>query len=330
MNILDYIKGKRKGQAANRLEREAMQDPFLHDALEGFDQIEGDHAADIEMLRKKLATKQNRERPPVLRFFKKRWTVAASYAILLIGIGFLIALLYNNFPQEKNLAMRDAISEESSAPVPDSEKDAPLSEEHHKIEEVELLKDDLHSKDVKGQTVDFIDVIAEESLLEDFDIVEVEMATTDLPVNYSADLSKIDSYVPDTFVSAQKISKPIEIEKAEFINRETAVVRGNRSDDQEIIIDGVRVKEQKRKGRKQHPDDLSFSQDIIQNFDRSVCPDMNGTIIVEFYIDGKGNALNIEFTGQPCEEFRQEITRQLNLKKDWNEKGRFARLQFHF
>ena len=33
MKLIDYITGNRKGREARRIEREAMDDPFLHDAL---------------------------------------------------------------------------------------------------------------------------------------------------------------------------------------------------------------------------------------------------------------------------------------------------------
>ena len=42
MKLIDYITGNRKGREARRIEREAMDDPFLHDALEGYDAVPGD------------------------------------------------------------------------------------------------------------------------------------------------------------------------------------------------------------------------------------------------------------------------------------------------
>ena len=41
MGLLSYIKGNRKGREAHNLEREAMQDPFLADALDGYSDMEG-------------------------------------------------------------------------------------------------------------------------------------------------------------------------------------------------------------------------------------------------------------------------------------------------
>lgn len=54
MNLLAYIQGKRKGKEAHRIEREAMQDPFLADALEGYDEVKADHAERITRLRRRL------------------------------------------------------------------------------------------------------------------------------------------------------------------------------------------------------------------------------------------------------------------------------------
>ena len=34
-DIKEYLHGNRKGKAANRMEREALSDPFLYEALEG-------------------------------------------------------------------------------------------------------------------------------------------------------------------------------------------------------------------------------------------------------------------------------------------------------
>ena len=40
-DIKDYLRGNRKGESANRLEREALSDPFLYEALEGLTSTPG-------------------------------------------------------------------------------------------------------------------------------------------------------------------------------------------------------------------------------------------------------------------------------------------------
>ncbi len=48
MKLLDYIRGLRKGKEAHRLEKESMKDPFLADAMDGYNQVEGNHEQRIE------------------------------------------------------------------------------------------------------------------------------------------------------------------------------------------------------------------------------------------------------------------------------------------
>ncbi|MDR0334164.1 MAG: carboxypeptidase-like regulatory domain-containing protein [Dysgonamonadaceae bacterium] len=97
MNLKDYIQGKRSGKEANRLERQAQENPFLHDAIDGFDSIAGNHLSAIENLEKEL---NNRLQKPRKKTVALKWriiAVAASFA-LLIGIGSLL-LFQPNFEE---------------------------------------------------------------------------------------------------------------------------------------------------------------------------------------------------------------------------------------
>lgn len=57
MKLLDYIKGNRRGKEAHDLEKSAMNDPFLADAIEGYDSVNGDHIRNIENLHNKISKK---------------------------------------------------------------------------------------------------------------------------------------------------------------------------------------------------------------------------------------------------------------------------------
>ncbi len=84
MNLKDYIRGERHGKEANRLEREAMEDPFLQGAIDGYDSVEGDHYSVIQKLERKLAQ-------PRKRVSRRIWiAAAAALLLLLIGIPFLL------------------------------------------------------------------------------------------------------------------------------------------------------------------------------------------------------------------------------------------------
>jgi hypothetical protein len=85
MKLIDYIQGKRRGQEANKLEREAMNDPFLQDAIDGFDAVQDDHIQAIRDLENKIIDKTTK-RKPLISY--RTWAIgAAASVILILGIG---------------------------------------------------------------------------------------------------------------------------------------------------------------------------------------------------------------------------------------------------
>lgn len=79
-NLLQYIQGSRKGKEAHRLEKEAMKDPFLSDALDGYQTVEGNHVESIEAMRRRISRRTRSQRDLIAK-----WSIAAS---LLICLGF--------------------------------------------------------------------------------------------------------------------------------------------------------------------------------------------------------------------------------------------------
>lgn len=106
MNFKDYIRGQRHGKEANRLEREAMNDPFLQDAIDGYDSVGGNPMSAIEKLEKQLA-------PPPKRIDKRVWMwAAAAVLVLLIGIPFL---LRQPDIKDVQVASSEAVKQEETA-----------------------------------------------------------------------------------------------------------------------------------------------------------------------------------------------------------------------
>jgi hypothetical protein len=94
MNLERYIKGIRKGRDINYLEREAMLDPFLADALEGYDQVKGEHLLRINEMKKQIL-QQTRPKTNLLLY----WSTAAII-LGIMGIG--IYLLRDKLPFSTN------------------------------------------------------------------------------------------------------------------------------------------------------------------------------------------------------------------------------------
>jgi len=87
MKLIQYIQGKRRGKEANKLEREAMNDPFLQDAIDGFDAVEGNHVQDIDALERSIMQQATRRK---LFVPYRAWAIGvAASVVLMLGIGSL-------------------------------------------------------------------------------------------------------------------------------------------------------------------------------------------------------------------------------------------------
>ena len=114
-SLMQYIQGSRKGKEAHRLEKEAMKDPFLSDALDGFQAVKGNHVESIEEMRRRISHRTRSHRDSITK-----WSIAAS---LLICLGFGSYFWLDRqlgMPAQSPLAV---VMEEQAAPL----QQAPLA-----------------------------------------------------------------------------------------------------------------------------------------------------------------------------------------------------------
>ena len=117
MKLLDYIRGARKGKEAHRLEKEAMRDPFLADALEGYSRVGNGADEQIEELRRRIRARAVRKRNHAVV-----WSIAAS---LLIGVCIGSYFLFQEKPlsDEARMAMEQAVHPKPLSVYEDEKKD---------------------------------------------------------------------------------------------------------------------------------------------------------------------------------------------------------------
>ncbi len=94
MRFRRYIQGHRRGKDANQIEREAMKDPFLAEALEGYDRVKDDHISHIRIMRHQVKFHNNRR----LNIFKYG-SIAASL-IFILGFGTYFLFQESKLPIE--------------------------------------------------------------------------------------------------------------------------------------------------------------------------------------------------------------------------------------
>ncbi|MCC8036131.1 MAG: von Willebrand factor type A domain-containing protein [Rikenellaceae bacterium] len=100
MNIKEYIKGKRTGSEARRIELESMRDGFLKEALDGLDACEGDHAGALDRLSSRLADRTRRaaKTPPVPLWRRTALIRSAAAVVVFLLVGGLV-YRYSLFPE---------------------------------------------------------------------------------------------------------------------------------------------------------------------------------------------------------------------------------------
>jgi TonB family protein len=131
-DIDKYLKGELSSADMHRLEKRALNDPFLADALDGASQISADEfGKDIRALQQALARKTNRE-TKVISFWQWSYRIAAGVALVALSVYF--ALQVTSSSNKENIAQTDSPKESSQALTPGSSAPSSDSVKLHKKE----------------------------------------------------------------------------------------------------------------------------------------------------------------------------------------------------
>lgn len=347
MNILNYIRGKRRGKEANRLEKEAMSDPFLYEALEGYDQFDEEVADDIDFLQKEIL-KKSQKRHHYFIVNPKRLAIAASYSVLVIGIFMLLFFSERNNQQGTFYALNEKKETTIDQKEEDfSQKNALKTEEKINFEEPlkEIRNENNTREEVTGNTT--------LSLLSP----ELEMTVPDDEITISANaVPKEIAEEDQSFLTFAWYSNgtplPSEVDSAPQLHMEKQTslhavdkalasaagvasqdgnimsVRGNRSDGQIVLIDGVRA----RSGVVTTPTDKmlpslfpyksvdsQLQARIVSQINRTTCPDLHGRIEVRFSVTPHGNIIDMTISESNCYELKNEILKVLKEIGGWEQ-----------
>src|SRR5688572_26724650 len=86
--IRKYLAGELDDRAMHALERQALDDPFLAEALEGYAAHEPDQSAQLADLQQRLEQRVAQSEKGKLRLLYYRWASAAAILVIL-GLSFL-------------------------------------------------------------------------------------------------------------------------------------------------------------------------------------------------------------------------------------------------
>jgi len=303
MTLKDYIQGDKHGKEANRLEREAMNDPFLQDALEGFDAVTGDHAKVIEKFEKRFAAPPSNKRRLYLI-----WSMAASI-LLLIGVGTfflwdindnrkeaIVMLQTDEAPSIPELPVQsEALSElqtlETAPPAtttliemetPTSYKDADNSITNASKKPASTEK----TVQTIPESVNLVEDIINDLSSEDNDIASIDAELA---------VAEQESFFADR-------AKP---SKTEYPTSRNSAVRIDKDETNSVAF-----------GEKE------FQTYCRQKATQNICDEKTATVKVSFYIDVTGQPTQIKFIRYTCEKAKEEITDLLSSSPAWTTTNR--------
>ena len=321
MLIKDYIKGDKRGKEANRLEREALNDSFLQEALEGFENISGDHAAIVDRLEKKYASQSivSKKRRIILFPNNKMFvftSIAASILLLIIGVSAYLFLdrKDNTIPELAELLPTE--SERITiidSPLPQAAK----TEEIQK----EMLAAKVERKDISAQKSSPPVIVMDERIdinRSDLDVaVAEEIALSDL----SEALVAAESSEKLMFKEPEKqtVSAKIAEEKGEPLSE--VVATGNVAQRKSTITGAVATVG--KSDSIQSPfGEKEFQTYCKQMAEKNVCAGKNASVQVTFFIDEAGKPSKIEYKKYTCEKAKNEIEKLLASSPVWTKTNR--------
>ena len=283
MQLKDYIQGNRRGKEANLFEREAMNDPFLQGAIDGFDTVAGDHAKIIEQLEVKY---KNRHIIPTSKNKTLLYWAAAASVLLLIGIGTFI-FMENDRQSMPMLAEMKSLDKENVIPAESIVEDSEYTEEFQAepvIVEKKFKKVDPKPAppEISPIKVEKISNISAEKLA---DISLSSDLTSD-----QADHRVVEAEISET----QKIAS---MDDAITISKESARIQSSF-------------------GEKE------FQTWCKQRVDKNVCSGKGASVKVTFFINETGKPINFDFQKYSCEEAKNEVENLLSSSPVWTKTNR--------
>ncbi|MDR3262476.1 MAG: hypothetical protein LBT78_11690 [Tannerella sp.] len=296
MSLPAYIRGQRKGKAAHRIEREAMQDPFLADALEGFDAVKGEHNEHIADMRKRLSRKTRRTHLKIIRT-----GIAASVALCLAtGSYFLL-----NRTQEEFIAQI-----ESPSFVAEKEIETSVQEESVQAKTQQELASGRATRETARRTLEKVSpppaAPVEAEVSDRMDILEAAIREEEAPAESAAAVGFTRSKRSEKESPADTVMQAVQ-ENASMKKAVTASPEAekkwssNRKPEPEIGIKAYK----------------KYLKEALIRPSEGECAKTKGCVEVEFKIDADGKPYGFVVKRSLCEAADREAIRLIEQGSRW-------------
>lgn len=297
MNFLAYIQGKRRGKDAHNIERKAMEDPFLADALDGFDTVDGEHAERIAAIRTRLSVRGRKSNRRIMYV-----SVAASLFLCICVGGYYLMNM-----NEQPLIAQHVLSENKEDII-----ERVISEEEQ-VEDIQTVSEPLEQEEQKirshvesGRGIVFSDTSSSSQPIVRKEVLPAQIMTNEeAEIQLSSEVAAMEmrDYAEDSVVIAQ-------MEIGQISNKL------NRSSDTEsqMMASVSSGKPEPEIGIEAYK---KYLKDSMTRPRSGVCAEKKGDVIVEFKINGEGRPYHIEFKQKLCEDLDKEAVRLIQYGPVW-------------
>lgn len=320
--LLNYIGGKKRGKDARDIERQSMKDDFLREALEGYEEVQGDPNKDINKLERKILDKTSprKNRFPI-------YAVAAGLLIL-VGIGLLYTLISDQRKERNLIAYEKSGSNDKNTNIPyainennnsSNNKKKDLSDtfkvkSQNKSKPLTIVSN--HTLKQKIDSKEFIRNIEPESIEEDTDTFENKfIAHRDI----SAELSQ--EKVEEPLLSLKTMNKDSSLEPVNKLNKtdreinQTYLSDSLVSDSQSNGITHKKFESQPTIGRD------NFNTYIYKNLSvkKEKCDTNEVMIVIGFTVSKEGRPKKIHILQSNCDKLANRIIKLIKSGSSWTE-----------
>lgn len=320
--LLNYIGGKKRGKDARDIERQSMKDDFLREALEGYEEVQGDPSKDIEKLERKILDKTSprKNRFPI-------YAVAAGL-VLLVSIGILYKLT-NDQRKERNLiAYEKSGSNDKNINIPYAINENNNSSNNEKKDFSDTFKVKSQNKSkpltiVSNQTLkqkidpkEFIRNIEPESIEEDTDTFENKfIAHRDI----SAELSQ--EKVEEPLLSLKTMNRDSSLEPVKKLNKTEREINQTYLSDSLVRDSQSYSSMNKSLGSEPTIGRDNFNSYIYKNLSvkKEKCDTNEVMIVIVFTVSKEGRPKKIHTLQSNCDKLANRIIKLIKSGSNWTE-----------
>jgi len=297
MNFLSYIQGKRYGEEAYRLEKEAMRDPFLQDAIDGYDLVNDHPSYHLKKLEKYLSTRTKRKSHAL-----QKWGIAAA-VLLIISLSILF------FLTNRANMLKDTIFIENHV-------DRIIS--NYKNDSLQYVKDSLNN--------------LEQNIVDNQTIKQDKLIQPAQPTQSVQPVQPVQPIQPTQSIQSPQTTQPVQPEETEkFKENKEDVQNSPLETPSQYNPPNEEIEEQTApipaKGNEAYNSYIEQNRRQIKDANYE---NQHGKVILMFHVNKQGRPVDIAILRALCPEADKEAIRILQNGPDWTFSEMTARLEVNF